>query len=309
MRAIARALGRSVSTISDELGRNQVKGRYDPKKAQHTAYVRRKYARYQGMKIVKQARLRDLVEDNLYDEQSPAAIAGWLKHRQKKLPYVSKNSIYRYIQSPYGRRIEHARDKRKKRRRRRVPRLKLWGNRKSIDERPEAANQRSRTGDSEMDFIVSGKSGHGVLLVVVDRKHRTTFLGQILKPTTAAVEKAARKIQARYGEWQTATTDNDLLWQHHQALEKALGITIYFCHAYHSWEKGSVENANKRIRWDIPKRSDISKYSKRFIRKLEDKLNRRKMKCLTYRTPSESLERYRKQKKRREARSKRGKKK
>jgi IS30 family transposase len=287
-----------VSTISDEVRRNQVRGKYDAKKAQHKAYVRRKYARHQGMKIVGNSALQDFVEEHLYDDQSPVAIAKRVQRKAKHLPAVSKNSIYRYIASPYGRRIEIARKKKRHKHRRRVPHLKLQGTRKSIDERPAAINARSRTGDSEMDFIVSGKSGHGILFVVVDRKHRTTFVEQILKPTTIAVERAALKIQKRYPEWQTSTTDNDILFQHHAELEQKLQITIYFCHAYHSWEKGTVENANKIIRRDIPKSSDISKYSKQFIRRLEEKLNRRFMDVLGSSTPMESLRRYRQRKKR-----------
>lgn len=97
------------------------------------------------------------------------------------------------------------------------------------------------------------------------------------------------------------TTDNDLLFQHHRALERRLGITMYFCHPGHMWEKGSVENTNKRIRRYIPKGSDISRYSKAFIRKIEAKLNRRIMAVLDYRRPQEMLDTYRKRKKRRQA--------
>jgi IS30 family transposase len=94
------------------------------------------------------------------------------------------------------------------------------------------------------------------------------------------------------------TTDNDLLVQRHKEPERTLGIKIYFCHPYHSWEKGSVENANKHIRKTIPKGSDISKYTMSFIEKLEAKLNRRIMECLKRRTPHETLTIYRKRKKR-----------
>ncbi len=299
LREIARVLHRVVSTISDEVKRNKVRGKYIAKKAQHKAYVRRKYSKYQGMKIVRNPALQEFVEEHLYDDMSPPAIAHRLKRREKNLPSVSKNSVYRYIKSPYGRRIEIERNKKKRKRNRSIPRTKLWGDRRSIDERPEAVNTRSRTGDAEMDFIVSGKSGHGILFVVVDRKHRVTFIERILKPTTAAVEGAAIVIKKRYPEWRTSTTDNDILFQHHKELEKTLGITIYFCHKYHSWEKGSVENANKVIRRDIPKRSDISKYSKKFVQRVEDKLNRRFMDCLDSLTPMESLMRYRKRRKRR----------
>ena len=97
------------------------------------------------------------------------------------------------------------------------------------------------------------------------------------------------KIKARFPEARTLTMDNDILFAKHEELAGLLGVKIYFCHPYHSWEKGTVENANKAIRRDIPKGSDISRYSKHFIEALERKLNRRPMQCLGYRTPQEFL--------------------
>jgi IS30 family transposase len=299
VRAISRALDRSVSTISDELQRNKVRGRYDPRKAHHKAYVRRKYAKYQGKKIVESLPLREFVEERLYDDQSPRAIAGRLKKREKKLPSVSKNSIYRYIESPYGRRLEYHRSKRKRRRRKGGRTKIFWKNRRNISQRPKAAEARERVGDAEGDFIVSGKSGHGILFVVVDRKLRISFVEQILKPTAKAVTRAAKRIKKRYPEWRTMTTDNDVLLQHHAALEQKLGIKIYFCNPFHSWEKGTVENTNGQIRRTIPKGSDISKYSTYVIRKVEEKLNRRFMECLKFLTPAEAVQQHRRRKKRR----------
>jgi len=99
----------------------------------------------------------------------------------------------------------------------------------------------------------------------------------------------------------TITTDNDLLLQKHKELEKLLGVKIYFCDPYSSWQKGSIENANKNIRKHIPKGSDISKYSKYRVRKIEEKLNNRIMECLNFLTSYEALENCRKRKKRRSA--------
>jgi len=112
------------------------------------------------------------------------------------------------------------------------------------------------------------------------------------------------RIKQRFPEMRTITTDNDLLLQRHKELEGLLGVKIYFCHPYHSWEKGMIENTNGEIRKSIPKGSDISKYSKRFIRGVETKINDRYMECLGYMTPHEALDKYRKQKKRRVARRK-----
>lgn len=251
------------------------------------------------MKIVKHPQLHDFVDEHLFDDQSPEAIAGRLKKIEKTIPFVSKDSIRRYIKSPYGRKVEHHRNKQKRRKKKGSRKDTFWKNRRNIADRPKAIDRRSRVGDAEGDFVVSGKNGSGILWVVVDRKLRVSFVEQVLKPTTRAVTLACLRIKKRYPEWKTMTTDNDILLQHHEALEKILNIKIYFCNPYSSWEKGSVENTNKYIRKDIPKSSDISTYSKYFVKKLEEKLNRRMLECLNFYTPQEVLDKHRKRKKRR----------
>lgn len=295
-------MGRVVSTISDEITLNSTDGIYDPKKADHKAYVRRKYSKYQGMKIVGNAKLQEFLDEKLYDDQSPENISGRIKKHEKYLPSVSKDSIYRYIGSVYGRRIEYHRNARKKRRwsRRRTTQGKLK-DRKFIDQRPKIAGNRRRIGDAEADFIVSGKSGKGILLVVADRKSRAPFLEQILDVTIENVHRAFTRIKKRFPELRTTTTDNDILFQHFKELEILIDVKIYFCHPYHSWEKGSVENINGYIRKEIPKGSDISRYPKRFICSIEQKLQRRIMGVLDHKTPLEVLTESRKRKKRRSA--------
>ncbi len=155
-----------------------------------------------------------------------------------------------------------------------------------------------RIGDTEADFILSGKTGKGILLVVVCRKLRTVFIERIININIKAVHLAFKRIKKRFPEIKTITTDNDLLLARHKELEKLLNIKIYFCDPYSSWQKGSIENANKHIRKYIPKGSDISKYSKYRVKKIEKKLNNRIMECLNFFTPYEVIEKYRKRKKR-----------
>lgn len=268
-----------------------MRGRYDPRTAAHKAYVRRKYAKYQGMKIVERPELRAFVECGLKEGRSPESIAKRVNRREKRLPTISPDSIERFLRSVYGRKIESERkvlkQKRRWRRRRKIsPRL---GDRKFIDVRPLIANRRGRVGDAEGDFIESGKSGKGRLLVVVDRKLRVAFVEKIWPVSVANINRAFRRIRTRYPEMRTLTTDNDILLNHHKHLEGMLGIRIFFCHPYHSWEKGTVENANGEIRKYIPKGSGISKRSRHFIRFVEAKLNDRYMECLDSRTPAEAL--------------------
>lgn len=306
MREIAGTLGRSVSTICDEIARNKVRGTYDARKAAHKAYVRRKYAKYQGMKIVENKELRVFVERALREGRSPESIAGRIRRRERHLPSISGDSIERFLKSVHGRRIESERRKQKAKKKWRKRRRKIiqLEDRKFIDVRPLIIDRRSRVGDAESDFIVSGRDGKGILLTVADRKLRVSFLEQILTVTIAEVERACLRIKKRYPEWITMTTDNDILWKHHQRLEKLLGIKIYFCHPYHSWEKGTIENTNGEVRADVPKGGDISKYSKREVRKIEERLNARFMECLGFATPREALDAHRQRKNARNARGK-----
>lgn len=256
------------------------------------------------MTIVEHKELRAFVDTHLLAGQSPEGIAGRLKFkREKGLPYVSKDSIYRYIKSVHGRKIEVKLIKKKRRNKSGIKKGTLDG-RVFIDERPQHINDRMRVGHAEFDFIVSGKSGRGVLATLVDRKLRVSFLGPIYGVSIEAVHEAFKRIKQRYPEWKTGTTDNDLLFARHKELEKELSIKIFFCHPYHSWEKGSIENVNWEIRKDVPKGSDISKYSKKFFRELEEKLNNRFMECLDYQTPNEAMQECRKLKKLRDIRRK-----
>lgn len=283
---------------------NSVNGQYNAKKADLKAGVRRQNAKYQGMKIVTHYDLRQSVEKKLREGRSPESIAGRINRHERQLPSISADSIRRFLKSVYGRKIESYRKtlliKRKKRHRRsKVTKLK---DRTFIDKRPKIIATRGRVGDSEADFIVSGKTGEGYLLTVVDRKLRVSFLEPVLPVTIENMEKAFLKIKKRYPELRTITTDNDLLFVCHKRLEKLLKVKIYFCHPYHSWEKGAIENVNGEIRKYIPKSSDLSKYSPEFLRSVEQKLNDRYMECLKYFSPQEMLDKYRARKKRAKAR-------
>jgi transposase, IS30 family len=294
IRHIAELMERSPNTISLEIRRNRVKGRYMPRKAQHKAYVRRKYAHYQGKKIVEHPDLKKEIVSRLKDGQKPGNIA----RRERHLPSISKDAIYRWLTSPYGTQTANwlSLNRKKKKWRHRRKRVTQLEGRNFIEKRPKIANIRGRVGDVEFDFIISGKSGKGILLTVVDRKIRKPFLEKILPVSIRNFEKAFLRIKKRFPEMKTATTDNDLLLQHHERLEKLLHIKIYFCHPYHSWEKGSIENRNGVVREDIPKGADISKYSKRFIQKIEERLGRSPMEVLDSFTPDEMLAKHRKRK-------------
>jgi len=289
IRKIGKILKRSPNTISREIKNNSVRGEYDPEKANHKSYVKRHYASFRSQKIVMHKKLRKFIEAKLCDDQSPEAISGRLKYQEKDLPYVSKNTIYDFLDSPYGKLIKEKRIKKRIKYRKKKFKINKLKDRKFIDKRPEIVEKRERTGDVEGDFIVSGKSGKGYLLVLVDRKTRYVFIEQILEVTVDNVHESLLQIKKEFPLIKTLTLDNDILFRMHKTLETILNIPIYFCHPYHSWEKGSVENVNKFIRKYIPKSSNISKYDEEYIKAIQNKCNDRFMKCLNYLTPSEAL--------------------
>lgn len=297
---IAQRIGVTQGAISQELANKTRRGRlYDGSYADHKSRVNRRYRHIRSNSIASHSELQIMVEDYLLDDQSPEHIAERIRRYHKSIPYVSGVTIRAYIKSVYGRRIEAYRNKvcKKKRGKRKV--AKEITDKRMIDKRPGYIRNRKRIGDCEGDFIVSGKGGLGILFVCADRRSRAPFLERILPVSIRAVENAIGRIKKRFPELKTLTFDNDLLFIHHKRLEKKFSVKIYFCHKHSPWEKPLVENRNKIIRRYIPKGSDLSRYTRKFIQKLEEKLQRQIMKCLNYRTPKEILEKHRKRKKKR----------
>lgn len=248
-------------------------------------------ASFRGKSVIASRELREFVEKHLVLGQSPGAISGRIKYQEKHLPYVSKNTIYRYLRSPYGKIIGLL--LKKKKRPKGGAKKKKLNDRVFIEKRPSIIEKRGRVGDIEADFIVSCKSGRGILLTATDRKLRVTFIEIIYDVSIDEVHASFLKIKKRFPEMKTITLDNDILFRMHKTLSSLLELKIYFCHPYHSWEKGSIENTNKFIRRYIPKGADLSRYTKNEISLVERKCNERFMECLNYKTPSEVLNEYR----------------
>lgn len=289
LREISRVMERSPGTISEEIKRNRTGGRYDPEKAQHKAYVKRKYSKYQGMKIVGNAELRKYIEKHIKEDWSPEEISGRIKEIDKHLLYASFRVVYKFVKSVYGRPLEkYLRYRGKNKKKKPGVSSQKLGERMFIDQRPKIVENKRRFGDWEGDFIVSGKNGKGILVVLHERKARFTLIRKLVHPTIEIVHRFIFEMTGGYIV-NTLTLDNDIIFRKHKELSKLLGVPIYFCHPYHSWEKGGIENTNKLIRQYIKKGSDISQYSDEYIRMIQDKLNNRPRKCLNYKTPLEVM--------------------
>lgn len=291
-RAIARALGCHHTSIGREKQRNSVKKKYRGKDAKIKARQRRRYSKYQGMKVREHPDLQKFIVEKLQSGWTPEEIGGHLKTRQKKLPSISGKGIYKWLYSVHGQRycpLLCSQQTRPKKRRPMAERSMI-PNRVGIEKRSARANKRMEYGHYETDTAVSGKrhDSTAALSVLHERKARYVRLRKIpnLKPATFARSVIGMAIDL---ERDTITHDNGIECRRHEDVAAALNVSTYFCNPYHSWEKGGVENTIGRIRRYIPKGSDLANFSDAAIAKIEHWLNHTPRKCLDWKTPHEIM--------------------
>src|ERR1019366_5944190 len=168
IRGIAEALGRSVSTICEEIKHNSVQGIYVAAKAHLKADTRRKASKRQCMKVLSSKEMHDYVLRALRAGWSPELIAGRISKREKQFGSIGKNAIYTFVYSVYGRQVEkylYSNQVKKQGGPIRGKKVATDG-RISIEKRPSYIQKRVQFGHFEGDFIVSGKDGRGALLVL-----------------------------------------------------------------------------------------------------------------------------------------------
>lgn len=285
---IGKVLDRHPGTICRELKRT-VYGIYVARKAHHKAYVKRKYSKYQGMKIRENMKLEQYITKHLKHGWSPEQISGRISE-ECMLPMVSHTTIYSWLRSVHGRKLEAElkKIKRKRTKKGRKKVVQLEG-RVFIDERPKYVNTREYFGDWEGDFIVSGRGSKTALLVLHERKSRYVLIRKVKHKTTKEVEDTLVDMIKPLTNFKSLTLDNDVSFVHHQKISEELGVPLFFCHPYASWEKGGVENSNLYLRRWIPKGANISKWSDTEIQDLELWMNSLPRKVLDYSTPQEVM--------------------
>ncbi len=157
-----------------------------------------------------------------------------------------------------------------------------------IGERPEEANKRQTVGHWETD-TVWGK-GSSALQVLIERKSRFIQIRKIRNKTAQASYEALSDIFSGIDERhrKTITYDNGPENALHSHLNERFKMQSYFCLPYHSWEKGSVENANGLIRRFLPKKTDLDTIPTKTLSRLQHWLNTRPRRCLNFKTPTEA---------------------
>ncbi len=293
---IAKVVGRNKGTISRELQRNRspTYNIYLANKA-HQRAVKRKQLSVRRQRI-RNPVIRRYIMKKLKIKWSPELIAGRLSSEHPGL-HVSHEAIYQFIYAKATRKeknlIPYLTRAHKRRRLRthshrhknlHIPR------RVSIKERPLEVTQRTQPGHWEADTIISRKS-KAALGIVLERTSRRIHLAKLPAKTSAHFKAAINRRLGRYPERLrlSITYDNGCENVEHEYTNKVLGTKSYFCEPFHSWEKGSLENAAGIVRRFFPKKTDFALITKEQVKRVEYLVNSRPRKCLNYQTPSEVL--------------------
>lgn len=235
------------------------------------------------MKVNEKGQIREYVEEKMKLDWSPEAIAGRLCLDTQGRLAIHYSGIYKYLYTVYGQHLcqylQHKRYKREKRKGSKSAK-KIIKDRVFIDDRPEIINQRLRSGDFESDTLGVPRTSRETLVGAADRQSRFFLAKKISR-----LKEAMPNLKELLNPYQTLSFTMDSGPEN--TGYKTLNTQTFFCHPYSAWEKGTIENAFKRLRRYIPKKSRLDRYSDEKISAIIDKMNNKPMKCLGWRTPKE----------------------
>jgi transposase, IS30 family len=286
---IARALGRHRSTVCREVRRNSTRadGHYRAFTAQERTNGRRSRSRRNQRFTAEDFAL---VDELLCRQWSPEQVAGWLRREGRLL--ISHETIYRHVwrdKKQGGTLYTHLRGSRKRRRKRYGAydsRGRLAGKR-MISERPAEVETRERVGHWEVDTVM-GAGSKDCVLTLVERKTGLVLVGKLPDRTKESFNRRALRLIRRHpGAFATITADNGTELHGYERVEASTGVLFYFAKPYHSWERGSNENANGLLRQYLPKGVSMAGVSQPRCNVIAHKLNTRPRKRLGFRTPLE----------------------
>ena len=301
VRAIARELGRSASTVSRELRRGTVRRKSGYRASVAQALADQRARRPKTRMLALDDRLREHVQNRLHAKDSPEQIS-----RRLVLLFpddlgmrVSHETIYRslYVQGRGGLRRELVKCLRtgralRKTRRTSERRGRLAGM-VNIAHRPPEALDRAVPGHWEGDLI-TGAENKSAIGTLVERS--TGYLLLLHLPNDHGaddVQEAMVEAMSQLPQTlrRTLTWDQGQEMANHAAIAKAAQLEIYFCDPHSPWQRATNENTNGVLRQYFPKSTDLSGYHRDYLDYVAGQLNNRPRKRLGWHTPAEALDR------------------
>ncbi len=299
LRTIATRIGKDASTVSREIRRRSVDGRYLPYQADREAAAAR--ARPKQSKLVQNTVLRAEVEEGLSRKLSPEQISHRLRRDfpDDESMRVSHETIYQalYFQARGGLKTEVKQALRSGRARRKPHRKE--GERYQrftdpmvmISDRPAEVEDRAVPGHWEGDLI-TGELNKSAIGTLVERTTRYTMLlhlpnGHDAESVRDALIATMTTLPAHLRG--SLTWDQGAELARHKQFSMAADMAVYFCDPASPWQRGSNENTNGLLRQYFPKGTDLSVYGPEDLEHVAQELNGRPRKTLGWDTPAERL--------------------
>lgn len=290
-RKCALNIGVSPTTISNEVGGSGGRDNYKPGAAHRRCLKLRHEANQCHRKLGKDEELTGKIIELLEKDWSPEQITGRMM-REWGFKLSSPTSIYNYINP--RKELHHLlprkcnKYRRTKAAKERKELREALSAKKSIDLRPETVEERNEIGHWEGDTIV-GRERTARMLTNVERKSGYMMADLLLKVSAEIIEDSSVKLFRHIPEKKrsTMTYDNGSEFSAYESIENRTGMSVYFAHPYHSWERGTNENTNGLIRRYYPKGTYFSNINEKEFKRNVSKINHRPRKRLGYKTPYE----------------------
>lgn len=310
---IARLLDRYEKTIRNEIKRGLVKNlttHLEEIWVYSADVAQQRYEYYQkakgpNLKIDNDYELKEYVEKSIKeDKKSPEVIAEEIKEMNFKTKMCAKTirnniasgEIYDIKPQDMIYNKKHKEKNKDKKKCEKVP------PEKSIEYRPQGANNREEYGHWEGDLVVGKRKRGAALFTLTERKTREEIIIKIASKEAKEVSKALDMLEKKYKnefgkKFKTITFDNGGEFRNWKSLEKSYDkrrthprIKVYYAHPYRSGERGSNENANRLIRRFIPKGTDITQITEEFIQYIENWINNYPRAMFKYKSTNQILE-------------------
>lgn len=310
---IAKILHKHISTIYRELKRGRYihtnsdlteEERYNPDEADRKARENLK-AKGAGLKIGNDVELANFLE-NLVIEQKYSPDAALAKAREQQDRFstmICTTTFYSYIDKGIFLKLTN-KDlpvKKEQKRKYRKVRQSRPSRGENIENRPVEIDTRDEIGHWEMD-TVKGKQGvtKSCLLVLTERKTRNEIIAKLPDQKAESVVNALDCLEKKWGDmfynvFKSITVDNGSEFADYEGMKRSCRrkekrATIYYCHPYSSYERGSNENQNKMIRRHIPKGTDFDDATDEEIEGIENWINNYPRRTLGYCNSKELFE-------------------